>query len=135
MAVLGVDHLNIRTPNLKSTLDFLRDALGMRVSPVPPRDSTDKGAWVYDDSGAPVLHLASADVRYSPTEVLPTDAPRGSGAIHHVAFSCSDFEAMKERLMRLGVSFRENHNRDTGVRQIFVREPTDILIELNFGAG
>jgi hypothetical protein len=39
---------------------------------------------------------------------------------------------MRARLIALDLSFRENHNPETGVRQIFVRDPTDILLELNF---
>jgi catechol 2,3-dioxygenase-like lactoylglutathione lyase family enzyme len=135
MPVLGLNHVNVRTPDFKRTVEFLRDALGMRVSPVPGRDSIEKAAWVYDDSGAPVLHLASADVPYSPNEVLAAEPPRGSGAIHHVALSCSDFEGTRARLAALDVSFRENNIPSRGVRQIFVRDPTDILLELNFGEG
>jgi catechol 2,3-dioxygenase-like lactoylglutathione lyase family enzyme len=135
MSVLGLNHLNIRTPSFKSTVDFLRDGLGMQVSPPPEFDSIEKVAWIYDDSGAPVLHLASADVRYSPTEVLPHEPPRGSGAIQHVALSCSNIDAMRARLTALGIGFRENHLSKTGVRQIFVRDPTDILFELNFREG
>ncbi len=135
MPVLGLDHLNVRTPDFKLTVNFLRDALGMKVSPVPEHASIEKAAWVYDDSGVPVLHLASADVAYSPSEVLPAEPPRGSGAIHHVALSCAGFEAMRARLTALDLSFRENHIPTTGVRQIFVRDPTDILIELNFREG
>jgi catechol 2,3-dioxygenase-like lactoylglutathione lyase family enzyme len=135
MPVLGLNHINIRTPDFTRTVAFLRDALGMKVSPVPQFDSIDKAAWVYDDSGWPVLHLASADVPYSSTEVLPAPPPRGSGAIHHVALSCVDFEAMRSRLTALEFTFREGHNIDTGVRQIFVRDPTNILLELNFNEG
>lgn len=135
MPVLGLNHLNIRTPDFKRTVDFLRDALGMKVSPVPEFDSIEKAAWIYDDSGVPVLHLARADVPYSPTEVLPDEAPRGSGAIQHVALSCADFEAMRSRLTALDLSFRENYLPKAGIRQIFVRDPTDILLELNFREG
>jgi catechol 2,3-dioxygenase-like lactoylglutathione lyase family enzyme len=132
MSVLGFNHLNIRTPDFKRTVAFLRDALGMKVTPIAESDSIEKSAWVHDDTGAAVLHLASAEVRYSPTEVLPAEPPRGSGAIQHVALSCTDFEAMRARLTALDVSFRENHIPRDGVRQIFVRDPTDILIELHF---
>jgi catechol 2,3-dioxygenase-like lactoylglutathione lyase family enzyme len=130
--VLGFNHLNVRTPDFRRTIEFLREALGMRVTPVPQFESNEKAAWVYDDRGIPVLHLASADVPYSPGEVLPAEPPRGSGAIHHVALSCADFEGMRARLTALHVSFRESHNPKSGVRQIFVKDPTDILIELNF---
>ena len=123
MPVLGLNHLNIRTPEFKRTVEFLRDALGMNVSPVPECDSIEQAAWIHDDSGMPVLHLARAEVPYSPTEVLPDEAPRGSGAIHHLALSCADFEAMRSRLTALSLSFRENHIPKAGIRQIFVRIP------------
>jgi catechol 2,3-dioxygenase-like lactoylglutathione lyase family enzyme len=132
MSVLGLNHLNIRTPDFQRTVEFLRDALGMKVTAVPEHDSMEKAAWIYDDSGAPVLHMARADVQYSPTEVLPAEPPRGSGAIHHIALTCTDYEGMRARLAGLRLSFRENYNSKTGVRQIFVKDPTDISFELNF---
>lgn len=132
MTVLGLNHVNVRTPDFKRTVEFLREALGMKVTPVPASTSIDKAAWVCDDSGAAVLHLASADVAYSPAEVLPAEPPRGSGAIHHIALSCADFEGMRARLAALDVSFRENHIPGMGLKQIFVRDPSDILLELNF---
>lgn len=135
MAVLGLNHINVRTPDFKRTVEFLRDALGMKVTPVPEVPSMQNVAWIYDDTGAPVLHLASAEVRYSPTEVLPAEAPRGSGAIHHIALSCADFAGMRARLSALDISFRERDDPGTAVRQLFVRDPTGILLELNFREG
>lgn len=132
MPVLGLNHVNVRTPDFKRTVEFLQNALGMTVTPVPGHESNDKAVWAYDDSGVAVLHVASADVPYSPTEVLPAEPPRGSGAIHHIALTCADFEATRTRLTGLSLGFRENHMADTGVRQIFVRDPTGILLELNF---
>jgi hypothetical protein len=41
---------------------------------------------------------------------------------------------MRARLIALDLSFRENHLPKTGVRQLFVRDPSDILFELNFSA-
>ncbi len=132
MPVLGLNHVNIRTPDFRRTVDFLRDALGMTVSQIPGINSTDKAVWICDDSGAAVLHLASADVPYSSTEVLPVVPPRGSGAIHHIALSCADYEGMRQRLDSLKIAFRENHIEKSGVRQIFVLDPTNIQFELNF---
>ena len=108
MAVLGFNHLNIRSPDFKRTVEFLRDALGMAVTPVPGHESNEKAVWIHDANGTPILHLASADVAYSATEVLPEKPPRGSGAIHHVAFSCTDYDSMRARLTELGVDFRES---------------------------
>jgi catechol 2,3-dioxygenase-like lactoylglutathione lyase family enzyme len=132
MPVLGLNHVNVRTPDFMRTVEFLRDALGMTVTAVPEHESNHKAAWAYDHSGVPVLHLASADVAYSPDEVLPAEPPRGSGAVHHIALTCAGFEDMRARLAALSVSFRENHMAEAGVRQLFVKDPTGILLELNF---
>ena len=131
MPVHGFDHLNIRTPDFKRTVEFLTGALGMRVSPVRGLVSTEKAAWILDSSGSAVLHLASADIPYSKDEVLPDPPPRGSGAIHHVALKCTDLEAMRARLRRLNLEFRENIP-EQGVNQIFVTDPSGITFELNF---
>jgi catechol 2,3-dioxygenase-like lactoylglutathione lyase family enzyme len=131
MSVISVDHLNIRTPDFRQTLQFLQDALGMKALPLPQFDSMDSTAWVYDGNGRAVLHLASAEMRYSPAEILPDPTPRGTGAIHHVALACTDYDGMKARLARLNLEFRENVP-EPGVRQIFVRDPSDIQFELNF---
>jgi catechol 2,3-dioxygenase-like lactoylglutathione lyase family enzyme len=135
MPVLGLDHVNVRTPDFRRTVEFLRDALGMTVTPVPQHESIDKAVWVYDDAKVPVLHLASAEVAYSPDEVLPTEPPRGSGAVHHIALACADFEGMRARLSSLSVSFRESHIPKMGLRQLFVTDPSGILLELNFRDG
>ena len=131
MPVHGFDHLNIRTPDFKQTVEFLTDALGMSVSPVPGLASTEKAAWILDVSGTVVLHLASADVPYSKDEALPNPPPRGSGAIHHVALRCTDIQAMRARLLGLHLEFRESIP-EQGVSQIFVTDPSGITFELNF---
>jgi len=131
MPVHGLHHINIRTPDYPATVKFLRDALDMEVTAVPGHGQIEKAAWVHDAAGVPILHLASADTAYSPAEVLPSVPPRGSGAIHHVALSCADYEVMKRRLAALGIDYRENVP-EPGVRQIFVLDPTGITFELNF---
>jgi catechol 2,3-dioxygenase-like lactoylglutathione lyase family enzyme len=131
MPVLGLNHINVRTPDFTRTVEFLREALGMKVTAAAETVPIDKAAWIYDDAGVPVLHLASSAVPYSPTEVLPANPPRGSGAIHHIALTCADFEGMRARLTALDVGFRERHDPEAGLRQIFVRDPTDIMFELN----
>lgn len=132
MPVQGLNHINIRTPEYQRTVDFLRDALGFKVLPVSGYTSTEKAAWICDESGNDLLHLASADIPYSPSEVLPDEAPRGSGAVHHIAFSCSDYEGMRSRLISLNVVFRENYVERLDIRQIFVQDPIGITFELNF---
>ena len=82
------------------------------------------GAWLYSE-GRPVLHL---------NDISPTDQPQrpDSGVIDHVAFGSRGFEAMKRHLAQKGVSFRVNEVPNSSRRQIFVNDPNNVLIELNF---
>ena len=52
--------------------------------------------------------------------------------IDHIAFSSGGFEAMKQHLTGKGVPFRVNQAPNSTCRQIFVRDPNNVEIELNF---
>jgi len=47
MPVLGLQHLNIRTPDPVRTIAFFRDVLSMKVGPAPRSTSMENGAWVF----------------------------------------------------------------------------------------
>ena len=132
MPVLALDHVNVRSVDPARTIAFFRDALQMRVGAPPGMTPSDKFAWIFDDNDLPVVHIASADADYPTDATRPFEARSGSGAIHHVALRCGDFDAMRDRLAALGLDFRANHVPQMSLRQIFVREPTDSLLELNF---
>ena len=110
------------TRNLKDTIKFYEDVLGFVNGPRPPFDFP--GAWLYS-AGHPVLHL---------NDISPTDKPQrsDSGVIDHVAFGSHGFEAMKQHLKGKGVPFRVNEVPNSTRRQIFLRDPNNVEIELNF---
>jgi hypothetical protein len=84
---------------------------------------------MYDAAGRAVIHLNSLDcarayereVRAGPT-----------GALHHVALRCSGYEELRARLVRRGLDHRINLVTAIGLRQIFVLDPNQVLLELNF---
>jgi len=117
-----LDHYNVSTRNLGATVNFYVDVLGLVNGPRPPFDFP--GAWLYSD-GHPVLHL---------NDISPTDTPQrpDSGVIDHVAFGSHGFEAMKQHLAQKGVQFRVNNVPNSTRRQIFLTDPNNVLIELNF---
>jgi catechol 2,3-dioxygenase-like lactoylglutathione lyase family enzyme len=135
MSITGFDHVNIRTMNVPATLGFFRDVLQMKIRPFPGRTDTETAGWVLDDKDAVVIHVNHG------AEVYPTDAQspwspvEGSGAVHHVALNSSEYEATRERLVALDLDFTENAVPHINLRQLFVREPNGILIELNFRGG
>jgi catechol 2,3-dioxygenase-like lactoylglutathione lyase family enzyme len=122
MSVGVLDHYNVSTRNLGDTVRFYEEVLGLVNGPRPPFDFP--GAWLYSE-GHPVLHL---------NDISPTDTPQrpDSGVIDHVAFGSRGFEAMKQHLAQKGVEFRVNVVPNSTRRQIFVTDPNNVLIELNY---
>jgi catechol 2,3-dioxygenase-like lactoylglutathione lyase family enzyme len=122
MSVGMLDHYNVSTRNLRDTVRFYEEVLGLVNGPRPPFDFP--GAWLYSE-GHPVLHL---------NDISPTDKPQrpDSGVIDHIAFGSRGFEAIKQHLTRKGVPFRANEVPNSTRRQIFVTDPNNVLIELNF---
>jgi catechol 2,3-dioxygenase-like lactoylglutathione lyase family enzyme len=122
ISVGKLDHYNVSTRKLGDTVRFYEDILGLENGPRPPFDFP--GAWLYSE-GHPVLHL---------NDISPTDKPQrpDSGVIDHVAFGSRGFEEMKQRLAQKGVEFRVNVVPNSTRRQIFLTDPNNVLIELNY---
>ena len=121
-----LEHFTIRCKNLETTRDFYREYLGLEAGPRP--NFPFKGYWLYL-GGVPVVHLVEE------TDAAAAGA-RGqhhsTGGLDHIAFRASDFEATAARLKRGDIRFRETSVPDFGLRQIFLRDPDGIQIELNF---
>jgi len=81
-------------------------------------------AWLYS-AGHAVLHLN--DISQTDRQQRPD-----SGVIDHVAFSSRGFEAMKQHLTGKGMPYRMNQVPNSTRRQIFLRDPNNVEIELNF---
>src|SRR5687768_10833312 len=93
MAVLHIDHVNIRTPRVAETVRFYVELLMMKAAPPPGADDMSRGAWIYTGDGEAVLHIGSEDSRFLAETDAPGPIPEGSGRVHHVAFECSDYSA------------------------------------------
>ena len=125
MSVGVLDHYNVSTRKLGETIRFYEDVLGLKSGPRPPFDFP--GAWIYSE-GHPVLHI---------NDISPTDQQQrpDSGVIDHIAFGSRGFEAMKRHLASKGVPFRENKVPNSRRCQLFVTDPNNVLIELNYDTG
>lgn len=117
-----LDHYNVSTRKLLETVQFYEKVLGFKNGARPPFDFP--GAWLYSD-GHPVLHLN--DIANTDREQRPD-----SGVIDHVAFGSRGFEAMKKHLSGKAVAYRVNEVPNSSRRQIFLRDPNNVEIELNF---
>src|SRR5262249_12534940 len=122
MSVGILDHYNVSTRKLDETVRFYETALGFTNGPRPPFNFP--GAWWYSE-GHPVLHLN--DISQTDKQQAPD-----SGVIDHVAFGSHGFEAMKQHLTSKSVPYRVNQVPNSTRRQIFLRDPNNVEIELNF---
>jgi catechol 2,3-dioxygenase-like lactoylglutathione lyase family enzyme len=122
MSVGKLDHYNVSTRKLKETVQFYESVLGLNNGARPPFNFP--GAWLYSE-GHPVLHIN--DISGTDREQRPD-----SGVIDHVAFGSRGFEAMKKHLAGKGVQHRVNQVPNSTRCQIFLRDPNNVEIELNY---
>src|SRR5688500_4102053 len=90
MAILHIDHVNIRTARIADSVRFYVDILGMEAAPLPGSDDMSRGAWIYTDARKIAIHIVREDV-FPDENGAGRPAPEGSGQVHHVAFECSDY--------------------------------------------
>ena len=122
MAVLDLNHYNVQTTDLEATRRFYETVLDFQVGPRP--DFSFPGYWLYCGE-RPVVHLSGG-------ERARTDSPRDTGNFDHIAFTATDFSGMKRHFQKLGIPFREQKVPGARVWQLFVTDPNQVVIELNY---
>jgi catechol 2,3-dioxygenase-like lactoylglutathione lyase family enzyme len=122
MAISGLDHINIRTPELERARRFYCDVLGLEDGERPPFPVP--GAWLYA-GGRPVVHLVEGD----------PPAAEDTGRLDHVAFAASGLKETVAALEAEGIPYRLRQVPRSPVRQVFVTDPDGVTVELNFAEG
>ncbi len=133
MPVEQLDHVNIVTDRLDETAEFYVALLELERRDGPPPFRPDQMQWLFDGSGRALVHLNSVDCERAYDRAF--EHGTATGAVHHIAFKCSDHSAALARITRLGCEFRTNRVESIGLEQIFVKDPNGVLLELNFFAG
>lgn len=124
MPAIGLNHINLSAPDplLKELRDFYCDLAGLAEGERPPFESF--GYWLYAGD-SPVLHLSAAgDDEARLTGVKTT--------VDHVAFTCTDFDAMRARLDARGLPYTVSDVPLRRQRQLFFEDPAGNGVELNF---
>ena len=122
MAILDLDHVNIRTTDLARTQAFFTEVLGLTVGWRP--DFAFPGAWLYAGD-KDVVHLVEVQRRHEPSQ---------GSALDHFAFAIDDYEDARRRLDAAGVAYRTSEAPNGGIRQFFITEANGVTFELNFRA-
>ena len=132
----GLDHYTLRARDVDASLAFYRTVLGLEEGP-RPATLRNPEHWLYAD-GRAVIHLFSNSFRDSwqggviDEERLALSLAC-SGCVDHIAFrSAGRIEDARAHLRSLGVSFQELGVPDTDIRQLFVVDPDDVTVEIQF---
>ena len=129
-----IDHFSIRTLKLEETRTFYENAMGMEAGDRPPLPFP--GYWLYLGEQA-VIHLIGIDENNPEGlneylgEVNVTELS-GGGAVDHLAFRASGYKDLIVRLKDLNVSYRERMVEEMNLFQLFVEDPNNITLELNY---
>ncbi len=116
----SLDHVTVRTRDLGASLAFYTEVLGLEIANWRPPFSFD-GAWMAL-GGRAIVHLVAS---------RPADDP--DGAVDHFAIAGSGSpETAKTQLTEKNITFNERVTPDGRFRQLFIKDPDGVKIELVF---
>ena len=133
MPVTELNHYLLVAKNLEKTRDFYQKVLGLELAAERP-DFGFPGYWL--KAGEHIcVHLASQAPNKIRDNFLLKKHPRGtkgSGSVDHIAFLARDPEEVRKRIQKHKVEMHYRSFPDAKLFQIFLKDPDDVTIELNF---
>ena len=132
MPVTALNHYLIVSKNLERSKKFYENVLGMELADRP--DFGFPGYWL-KTGDAICVHLASQNPNKIRDQFLLKKHPKGtqgSGSVDHIAFLAQEPEAVRDRIRKNKVEMHVRSFPDAKLFQIFLKDPDDVTIELNF---
>jgi len=132
MPITSLNHYLIVSKNLERSRKFYEKVLGLELAERP--DFGFPGYWL--KTGEEIcVHLASQAPNTIRDRYLLKKHPKGtngSGSVDHIAFLAKDPEAVRDRIRSNKVEMQVRSFPDAKLFQIFLKDPDDVTIELNF---
>ncbi len=143
MSIDKLSHYSVRTLDLEATRRFYTEVMGLTVGPRPPFKFP--GLWLYngghDSYDNAVVHIIGIDPGdpqglkdYLGDRDMST-LTGGTGTFDHIAFVATGLDEMLARLRKNNIAYRERAVPDLGLHQVFLDDPSGVVIELNYPAG
>lgn len=133
MPVTELNHYLLVAKNLEKTKKFYQKVLGLELARERP-DFGFPGYWL--KAGANIcVHLASqAPNRIRDQFLLKKHrkGANGSGTVDHIAFLAKKPEQVRKRIQKHKVKMHYRSFPESKLFQIFLKDPDDVTIELNF---
>jgi catechol 2,3-dioxygenase-like lactoylglutathione lyase family enzyme len=132
MPLTELNHYLVVSKDLERSMQFYRDVLGMQLADRP--DFGFPGYWLKVGDQT-CLHLASQDESKVRDQYLLKDHPpgtTGSGSVDHIAFLATNPKAVRDQISHHKIKMHFRSLPDAKLFQIFLKDPDEITIELNF---
>ena len=132
MPLTGLNHYLIVSRNLERSRKFYENVLGLELADRP--DFGFPGYWL-KIGGDICVHLASQAPNKIRDQYLLKKHPKGtngSGSVDHIAFVAKDPEGIRDRIRKNKLDMQVRSFPDAKLFQIFLKDPDDVTIELNF---
>lgn len=124
MPAIDIHHVAIKTADIDATVAFYNNVIGSRSVARPPFDFP--GAWL--QLGSTMFHIYGGKAAQNDQGVVE----QGGAAVDHIALTARDFPGMKKIVESHGLPWRQNDIPSAGLWQLFVHDPSGVLVELNF---
>jgi catechol 2,3-dioxygenase-like lactoylglutathione lyase family enzyme len=134
MPITELNHFLLVAKNLERTKEFYQKVLGLELAERP--DFGFPGYWLKTGDNI-CVHLASQDPNEIRDQFLLKKHPKGtsgSGSVDHIAFLAKNASEVRERIQtnKVEMHFRSFPDAKPPLFQIFLKDPDDVTIELNF---
>jgi catechol 2,3-dioxygenase-like lactoylglutathione lyase family enzyme len=132
MPLTSLNHYLIVSSNLERSRKFYEKVLGMKLADRP--DFGFPGYWLQLGNDI-CVHLASQQPNKTRDKFLLKKHPRGthgSGSLDHIAFLAKNPYEVRKRIEKNKVPLHFRSFPDAKLFQMFLKDPDDVTIELNF---
>jgi catechol 2,3-dioxygenase-like lactoylglutathione lyase family enzyme len=121
-------HVAIRTADLNATTRFYTEVMGMILADRPPIGFP--GVWIKPAApgGDAIFHIYAGDAAREPDGGILT----GTGAIDHISVLAQGYSQFRDRFRQYALDWRENLVPATPLWQLFVYDPSGVMLELTF---
>ena len=124
MPATDLHHLAIKTGDVDASVEFYNEVIGSHSVKRP--NFNFPGAWL--QFGETMIHLYGGDAAKN----VEGSHDHGSAAIDHIALSAHGFDEMRGICEARDLDWRQFDIPSFNLWQLFVHDPSGVLVELNF---
>jgi hypothetical protein len=91
------------------------------------KDAGEVARWIAAGDNVPIIHIYAGG-----PALVDGRTPYGTGSVDHVSLTIKGWDECLERVKRLGYDWRASIVPGTTLWQIFVHDPSGVMMELTF---